>query len=105
MNKMFISSELLKKEDKIINLFSVKPLNFNGNQISEEEAKKSYDILQKQVDYKFKKIIKPIQMHTNKIEMVTEENINDIFENIDGLITNLKGIALVTSLADCQGIL
>ena len=105
MNKMFISSELLKKEDKIINLFSVKPLNFNGNQISEEEAKKSYDILQKQIDYKLKKIIKPIQNHTNIVQMVTEQNINGIFENVDGLITNLKGVALVTSLADCQGIL
>ena len=33
------------------------------------------------------------------------ESINSTFENVDGLITNLKGVALAISLADCQGIL
>ena len=37
--------------------------------------------------------------------MCYKKNINDNFDNVDGLITNLKNIVLVTSLADCQGIL
>lgn len=105
MDKLYISSKLLDKENNIINLFTLKPLNFNGNQITEEEAKSNYNILQKEIDYKFKKIIKPYQIHTNCVKVINENNINDKFENVDGLITNIKGVALVTSLADCQGIL
>ena len=40
----------------------------------------------------------------NKLNL-TKENLNDDFQDVDGLITDLKGVALVTSLADCQGIL
>ena len=41
----------------------------------------------------------------NNIRIINEDNINEGFENVDGLITNLKDVALVTSVADCQGIL
>lgn len=51
------------------------------------------------------KIIKPVQKHTINVQIVDETNINNYFDNIDGLITNLKNVALATSLADCQGIL
>ena len=89
----------------VINLFSKKPLNFNGRKIDNETINGQYNIIQEKLGYKFIKIIKPNQRHTNVVKKIDISNINDVFDNVDGLITGIKGIALVTSLADCQGIL
>ena len=89
----------------VINLFSKKPLNFNGRKIDNETINGQYNIIQEKLGYKFRKIIKPNQRHTNVVKKIDISNINDVFDNVDGLITDIKGIALVTSLADCQGIL
>lgn len=89
----------------VINLFSKKPLNFNGRKIDNETINGQYNIIQEKLGYKFIKIIKPNQCHTNVVKKIDISNINDVFDNVDGLITDIKGIALVTSLADCQGIL
>lgn len=89
----------------IINLYSAKPLNFRKGLIADEEINQNYIDIQNSLNYNFSKIIKPNQNHTNIVKVVNEENINGVFEEIDGLITNLRNIALVTSLADCQGIL
>ena len=89
----------------IINLYTSKPFNFRKGLIKDEEIKQNYINIQNSLNCNFTKIIKPNQNHTNIVKVVTEENTNEVFEDVDGLITNLKNIALVTSLADCQGIL
>lgn len=89
----------------IINLYTTKPFNFRTCLVSDKEIKQYYIDIQNSINNNFTKIIKPNQNHTNIVKVVTEENINEVFEDVDGLITNLKNIALVTSLADCQGIL
>ncbi len=94
-----------KKLDDVINLFTFKPYNFRSTTVSQEEIKNNYKKLEDSVNYKFNYILKPIQTHTNIVKCVDFNNINDEFNNVDGLITNIKGCALVTSLADCQGIL
>lgn len=101
----YIYSELLSKHLDIINLFTKKPFNFRKNIVPIEIINENYSVIEKDCNYKFRKIIKPIQTHTNKVEIVTESNIENEFNEVDGLITDLKGVALVTSLADCQGIL
>lgn len=101
----YIYSELLSKHLDIINLFTKKPFNFRKNIVPIEIINENYSVIEKDCNYKFRKIIKPIQNHTNKVEIVTESNIENEFNEVDGLITDLKGVALVTSLADCQGIL
>ncbi len=89
----------------IINLYTAKPFNFRACLVSDKEIKQNYIDIQNSLNYNFSKIIKPNQNHTNIVKVVTKENINEVFEDVDGLITNLKNVALVTSLADCQGIL
>ena len=89
----------------VINLYTTKPFNFRKGLIKDEEIKQNYINIQNSLNCNFTKIIKPNQNHTNIVKVVTEENTNEVFEDVDGLITNLKNIALVTSLADCQGIL
>lgn len=90
---------------KIINCFTLKPYNFRDSQITKEEQQKQYSKIMNELNFKANKFIKPNQTHTNHVEIVTNNNLNDEFLNTDGLITNLKNIALVVSLADCQGIL
>lgn len=101
----YIQFEKLKDKDEIIHYFTKKPLDFNRKKIDENFIKSEYEEMQKLLNYECKKIIMPGQNHTNTVKIVDENNLDDKFENTDGLITNLKNIALITSLADCQGIL
>ena len=95
----------------IVNAFTLKPFDFSNRSFSQtDESSNNY------IDNEYRKlkdilgiptaqIIKPVQKHTNNVEIVDETNINNRFDNTDGLITNLRNVALATSLADCQGIL
>ena len=100
----YIQFKNLNNND-VTNIYTKKPFNFNGNKIEKHILESQYKEIQKILNYNINKIIKPNQTHTNIVKKVDSTNLNDNFENVDGLITNLKGIALVTSLADCQGIL
>ena len=46
------------------------------------------------------------QCHTSNVQVVKKKDTLDMkkFDNNDGLITNVKGITLLTYVADCQGI-
>ena len=100
----YLSFKKLDKYD-VINLYTTKPYNFRLEQISDEDRNKQYKKIEESLNHKFKNIISPIQKHTNNVVIVNEDNINNDFFNTDGLITNLKNVALVTKLADCQGII
>ncbi len=100
-NKNFIQFKRLLDEN-VLNLFTKNCFNFSlKNTLLEKEYEKLENIL----GYKFKKIKFSKQTHSNNIKVVTKDNIDDSFEDIDGIITNLKEVALVTMVADCQGIL
>ena len=43
----------------------------------------------------------PCQMHTNQIAIVNEKTKNSELQDIDGLITNTRGIAIAVLVADC----
>ena len=101
----YIQFKELKNHNDIIHLFTKKPYNFSKITSTEENIKKEYEKIEKEVNFNFLAIKKPIQTHTNIVKVLTKENLNDDFQDVDGLITDLKGVALVTSLADCQGIL
>ncbi len=59
----------------------------------------------------YKKCVLSKQTHTTNIRIVTEEDsgkgiIKDRdYDDVDGLITNVKGLTLVTQYADCVGLL
>lgn len=102
MNNGFFDIRL---DDELVTLFIHKPYNFKRDVVPEEEIKKNFDKVEKEIGYKFASILRPMQTHSNNVKVVTKDNINDTFEDTDGLITNLKGVALCTQIADCQGIL
>lgn len=91
--------------DEVIHLYTKRPFNFNGIKVEKSIMNSQYEEIQKITAYQCKKIIKINQAHTDTVKKIDINNLNDKFSNIDGLVTNLKGVALVTSLADCQGIL
>ena len=78
----------------IVHFFSCKPFNYLENNI--KEYFKITDNI---------KIVGCNQTHSNRVVKIDENNINDTFENTDGLITNLDNVALITKVADCQSIL
>lgn len=101
----YIQFKNLTKDAEIVHLFTKKPFNFNGKKMDNNKIISQYEEIEKITNTKCQKIIKPFQTHTNIVRKIDNTNINEKFENVDGLITNLRKVALVTSLADCQGIL
>jgi len=89
----------------IINLYSKKPYNFNFHILSKEDINNEINKLEEELNYKFKYVVIPKQSHTTNIEIVTEDNVNSDFKDVDGVLTNVKGIGLGTMSADCQSIL
>lgn len=89
----------------LISIFVHKPYNFRRDSVSSEKIKEQISKIEHEIGYKFGRIIRAKQTHSNNIRIINEDNINEDFENVDWLITNLEDVALVTSVADCQGIL
>ncbi len=57
------------------------------------------------ISYEFKKIITPRQTHTNNVVVINEDNLDSELQDIDGCVTNIKGVALTIATADCQSIM
>lgn len=105
VNNKYFTFEKLNNFENLIHFFTKKPFNFNENIINKEDILNNYKIIEKDFDCDFIKIKKSIQSHTNNIKIVTKNNLDEDFYNIDGMITDLTNIALVTYTADCQAIL
>lgn len=83
----------------------------NKQKLPKQEAQKAikdYENLGKCIDIKLNKMVKPNQAHTDKIQTVEKHILEDgpdfnleVYDKTDGLITNKKDIALVTTNADC----
>ena len=105
MNNKYFTFNNLNKYDDVIHLFTKKIFDFNSNTISIDIINNNYKKIENDFNYKFKCIKKSIQVHSNNVKILTNDNINEEFNNNDGIITNLRGVALVTYVADCQAIL
>ena len=98
MNKYFTFINL--NDDKVLSLYSKKPINCNT-------SKKEKELLIKEIErdcnYEFKRVVgSEFQIHGDCVVVI--ENINQKVGEVDGLLTNLKGVALEIRTADCQSI-
>lgn len=91
--------------ENVINLYTKNVYNFRHTALDKEFIDNEFRRLEKEIDYEFGNKVFPIQTHSTNIAIVNEDNINDIFDDCDGVITNLKNVALGTISADCQCIL
>lgn len=86
----------------LVNFITDKSVDINYSKQSRDEIRK---ILQSMSDYQFKKIISPRQTHTNNVVVINEDNLDNELQDVDGVITKLKGVALTIATADCQSII
>ena len=104
LNKKILTFNKLSDRN-IINAFTLRPFDFSNKRDDSSNIDDEYKALKDTLGIPTKRIIKPVQKHTGNVEIVDETNINNRFDNTDGLNKKKKNVALATSLADCQGIL
>ena len=85
-------------------------LSFNRPGETRENVLKNYEILCGAVGIDTSHLVLSHQTHTNNVLTVTEKDrgvgiTKPSFSDIDGLVTNCKGVALVTQYADCTPLL
>lgn len=85
-------------------------MSFSNGDIP-RSVRKNYDILFGALGLDPERAVFSHQTHTSNVRIVRESDIGKgivihrDYNNIDGLITNLKGVALVTQFADCVPLL
>ena len=72
---------------------------------SPENVYKNFNILLSLIGSSRENAVAGAQIHSVNIRFVTNEDRGGFFENTDGFITNLPGIALVVKIADCMPLL
>lgn len=97
----YYSFDILDNEG-LINFVTDRNLDINYKKQSRDEIR---SILQGMSDYQFRKIISPRQTHTNNVVVINEDNLDSELYDVDGVITNIKGVALTIATADCQSII
>ncbi len=91
-------------------IFSTMNLSFSRGD-DENNVTENYRRICNAIGTDYKKCVLSHQTHTTNIRIVTEDDIGKgivkerDYENVDGLITNLEGVTLVTQYADCVGLL
>ena len=67
----------------------------------EENVRGNYRRMAMAIGVEVENVVKPMQTHTTNVCKVTAENKDNDFQDVDGLITNVPGICLATTYADC----
>ena len=106
-NIEYIQFKKLLKYKEVKHAITLKPYDFYGianYDKNKEEVNKNYKNLCMSIGVCKEKIIRAKQTHTDNIEIVSKNNIG-IFpkslDDVDGLITNEKELALSLVFADC----
>lgn len=111
----YIQYRRLQKEKELVHAFtmSTKGFDIGGNTSffeKKEECIHSYQVLAKQLQIPYQTILRPYQTHTDVIKTVEAMPRDEgIFpkelQEVDGLITQQKGVYLSLSYADCMALL
>ncbi len=115
-NLTYITFPKLEKTGLVRHIFSTKlggvsplpqgPMNMSFTNDSRDNVIKNYEILCGAVGIDTSHLVLSKQTHTNNVKIVDKSHCGTgyskaSFEDIDGLITNQSGVALVTQYADC----
>ncbi|WP_448903087.1 peptidoglycan editing factor PgeF [Eubacterium sp.] len=114
----YISFNALEQTGMVVNAFSTRQggvsvgclesmnLGFNRGDL-DENVLKNHKIFAKAVGFPYENIVTTNQTHTTNVRVVTKEDCGKgitkdrDYSDVDGLITNVPGIALATYYADC----
>ena len=86
MNHYFTFDRI--NNERILSFYSRKPLDFGGAALEAEGRRKQCTK----------------QVHGDRVIIVDEQNLNEETGPADGLLTDLKGVALEIHTADCQSV-
>ena len=76
-----------------------------GSKDNKQNVLKNLEIVSYKMNTKLNKLILMNQTHSNKVIVVSKDNIKNKIFNSDALITNIKGIVLGVLTADCVPII
>lgn len=94
----------LQQDPHIVHFFTQKPYNFHPD-LSTPRLAQQLNKIFTQIHYTPASCYQCNQSHSANIQIITKKNQRTInLADIDGLITNLPGVALTTYVADCQAI-
>ena len=100
----FIQFKKLLEYPKLKHGYTLRKNNINI-QVKDEDKTEligSYKKVANALEFDYRNILKPHQTHTDRVEVAN--NVEEKFENVDGLITNKKDIFLCTTSADCTSL-
>ena len=119
--KIYTADALSKYNDKVkycvttrlggVSKFPYNTLNISFKNIEEREnSNKNLDIVCEKLGFTRKNVIGIFEEHTDKVLVIDEKNKDEyLFDNhhnhvYDSVITNVKNIPLLITIADCNGI-
>lgn len=105
MQEKYFTFSKLNDYPEIIHLSTNKTMNFATPIVGKDKIIEGFNQIEKDLNHQFRIIKTPIQTHSSNVKIITEENILEECQDTDGLITNLKNVALGIRTADCQSIL
>lgn len=97
----YLQFRILNKFDNIINCYSLKPLDFKSS-IGDRLLEDNYRKICKSLEFNRNFIIRPHQNHTDVV--ISVDDVDEEFFDVDGLICEKKNIGLMLSFADCTPI-
>ena len=91
--------------EKILSFYSRKPIDFGGSALEEEGREKLIKSIEEDFGYRFRAVKQCTrQVHGNRVVIVDEQNLQEEPGEADGLLTDLRGVALEIHTADCQSV-
>ena len=91
--------------DRVLSFYSKKPMDFGGEALTEEGRRRMISEIESDFDYKFRAVKQCTrQVHSARVVIVDEENLETPTGEADGLLTDLRGVALEIHTADCQSV-
>lgn len=96
--------EILDKYEDLINVYTKRPFSLISSELRNQKDLEETTI-ENLLGMKFKYVKMPKQTHTDKIVILDENNISEEFDDVDGFVTDLKDVAILTTSADCQNIM
>lgn len=92
-------------DEKVTAFFTKKPLDMNSRNLTGPEKERLIAQFGKDFEMPIRALKAPTtQVHGDRVVAITEENLEQETGPADGLVTDLKGVALKIGTADCQAI-
>lgn len=105
-NLQYLQFKILQQYKDVEHCYTLRSgdkLNFLHERVNKEALDNSKEYICEALNLNRTGFVKPHQTHTNKVEIVKDSK--EEFCEVDGLVTNKKGITLCTTSADCTALL